>query len=481
MMRPPSDDPELSVLRLRLTIRPDRVLRRSAGGLAAHGVEATYCYGGVRTRLAELSPAELHLPNEASAELDLRRAPSAALPTDFLIGLRNILAQRQEPAAPLWLEFLHPVGTLPLVTWEQLLREVPVPVFRLGYHPVAPACGWRDQQLALCISAVPPQATERVAAFAIELVDALTDSPEQRTLHIFADQAIAQILVDRVQLPAARDIRIYNPNTAPEAAPLTDSESLPRIESRWLQWVGRELGEVGIDGIHFLCPAHRSLQHGQLLFATDPAEEPAREPPSRVGPQELARFLTLLGAWSVGLARPSESASPMGLRLLADQLARSRVGTVLVHDGGPDLSPALRAVFDFLYASAPLPSAPPEGDRPVLYCHPEFARRTHTTAVDFSGPELETAPPAAPSSIPHGQLDRMPAWQLSVKRSLERSTADLMDIRGAAEETPAHQGVTRALEFIARLVDTKDLSDSPTSVRPTLLGDLHASFDREEA
>ena len=75
----------------------------------------------------------------------------------------------------------------------------------------------------------------------------------------------------------------------------------------------------------------------------------------------------------------------------------------------------------------------------------------------------------------------MPAWQLSVKRSLERSTADLLEIRDNTDPTPAHEGVSRALEFIARIVASKGSVEEPEIGRFNVTDDSRAPFDPEEA
>jgi hypothetical protein len=51
-----------------------------------------------------------------------------------------------------------------------------------------------------------------------------------------------------------------------------------------------------------------------------------------VGSAELSAFLTRIGAWSVSFSVAPENFSVLGLRLLTDQVARQRVGPVMLHD-----------------------------------------------------------------------------------------------------------------------------------------------------
>lgn len=498
MAAPLEPDPALAVLALKMTVRPDRSPQRIGRDIGPHRIEVILRHNGEEEKLGDLSPDRLGLPTANAVQWPSRfEASPARLPAGLLAPLRERLSRRDDPKAPLWLEFQHPVGTLPLAPWESLLSEIGTPVARMAYHPNAPACAWRDRELVLCISAPPPQSIEEVGAMAARLIDALTDPPEARTLHLFSDAPVLAVLQERVEALKTRNVRIYDPAAARELfAGLTPS-ALPEIQSPWLQWIGHELRGIGVDGVHFLCPPHRSIQHGMLIFSENPAEpNPEREFVSSVGPQELARFLTLLGAWSVGIAAPLRADPPLALRLLADQVARSRVGTVLLHGGEVQSSATLPALLDFLYSGDRLP--PPQADAhpAVLYCHPDFAIGCRVPVEqEASGGAAGAAPVAAPASSPQappppspslvqpapGPIDRMPAWQLSVKRSLERSTADLLETRGDAEQTPAHEGVSRALEFIARLVESKERGAEMDIGRFNGTGDMRTTFDPEEA
>ena len=492
MAAPLALDPALAVLTLRMTARLDSAPRQIGSDNGSHRVAAILRHDGDEEKLGDLAPERLGLPSANSAQWPSQFEPGAArLPPEFIEQVRERLSRRDDPNAPLWLDFQHPIGTLPLAPWEYLLREIGTPVARLAYHPIAPACAWGDQELVLCISAPPPQSIEEVGAMAALMIDALTDPPEARTLHLFSDAPVLELLQERVEALKTRNVRIYDPAAARELFAGLTPNALPEIQSPWLQWIGHELGGIGIDGVHFLCPPHRSIQHGMLIFSENPAEpDPQREFVSSVGPQELARFLTLLGAWSVGIAPPLRADPPLALRLLADQIARSRVGTALLHGGEAQSSAALPALVEFLYAGNRLPPPRADSHPPVLYCHPAFeeACRIPLEPEDTGATAGKAAPTAAapqppPSIVPPapGPIDRMPAWQLSVKRSLERSTADLLEVRGNADQTPAHEGVSRALEFIARLVESKDPAEELDIGRFNVTGDTRAPFDSEEA
>ena len=61
---------------------------------------------------------------------------------------------------------------------------------------------------------------------------------------------------------------------------------------------------------------------------------------------------------------------------------------------------------------------------------------------------------------PPGTGVALPAWMLATQRSMERSVADLADVRPSPHLDPARAGASRALEFITKAIKRSNAGTS---------------------
>jgi hypothetical protein len=221
-----------------------------------------------------------------------------------------------------------------------------------------------------------------------------------------------------------------------------------------------------IDVVQFLCDGCICLNRGALDLGAAFKPTGRHAGPSVVGPDELVRFLTCLGAWSVILGSPAQNVSLLGLRLLADNLSRLWPGSIVVHDPIRDASafPAnqptsLQQAARFLLAGEPLAENTP-ADAVSVYCSPRgMVRFSEQPAAVQEWMRLCTLARGRTLRVLEGEEDG-PAWVAPVQRCLEQQIAALPDLEVRSErQREVQRGVTEAMRFVAELLAQESASE----------------------
>jgi hypothetical protein len=432
--------------------------------------------GPAPTARLELDPKLLGLPRTLGEAREFRYGePSFVLPVDRMAELRAALASRPDPSAPLWLELSAPVGTLPLVPWERLLSPaLGVQILRLSYFSVPAVANPGPVDVALCASS--PVAKVRIEPGLIRrlLEEALRNIPGGATFHVFTDSLLHDALKSFVEAldDVGREIVLHDPAAAPSAvqpryvgeedgpdAPEDVTEPVAESEPRnpWLRWMKQELGEQGVDAVHFVGHGYLSRQHGMLALAESPTVNRDAQIARFVGPRELSSFLTALGAGVVGFTAVPHNFSVLGLRLLADQMARLRVGTVLLHEpaSDDDLGGLGDACADLFGSPAADRQRPSESRGVAVYCHPSQAGDV-TVLEDVNRLLTRFTVAQVPRLKPDTSQVAVPRWRLATQRALESSVGNLLDARPSKRMEPVREGAERAFEFIRKAVQSED-------------------------
>ena len=175
-------------------------------------------------------------------------------------------------------------------------------------------------------------------------------------------------------------------NSAPASSEISESE---RLRSPWLRWMEAELGDCSIDAVHFICPGFFNSEHGSLALARSPIDNMDEAWSHFVGGRELCTFLDDLGAGAVAFGAPYEDIWALGLRLLADELAWTRPGPVILYEAQGPID-AVAQAYRFLFSENYAP--PPGRGELMLYCHPRRLER-YADVPFFESPTLSTEDP----------------------------------------------------------------------------------------
>jgi hypothetical protein len=337
------------------------------------------------------------------ARLDSRqllgRGPTLQLPAAMLSALTAFFQQETDGDRPLWVHLVKPYGLLRLVAWERLLGDaVHVPVLMLPDFIFPPPLEARDAlDAAICASAPLGYEDWSVYLALRRTIDQIVSAtPRPLRLHIFTDRALASRLRNENALPApqpGREITLHDDALAEKYVHEDPSSRLldhaGALRSPWLLWMREALHGRTIDVMHFICHGYMARDHGALLFAQSPTERTERFLAGPVGATELRTFLTQVGAWSVVLTALPDNYSDPGLRTLADQIAQSRPGPLmLISDDPQQAFPATAAGYRFLYSIEP--ELPPPTHAVLIYCQPYHVRG--------ASPAVVTKSAAAPSA-----------------------------------------------------------------------------------
>jgi hypothetical protein len=364
----------------------------------------------------------------------------------------------------LWLQIDRSAGFLAVVPWERLLAPVmQCPLLRVPNFLVDP--DFLDDRLDLAICASAPAAKEfyPVADFTISLIERVQQAVAQGTdIHVFADRDAFRSLQDR--FPSGSEtschrVTVYDPD---RAAPFGAGDSVisesETLNSPWLHWMKAELGDRGIEAVHFICPGFFNSEHGSLALARSPLDNTDEAWSHFVGGRELCAFLDDLGAGAVAFGAPYADIWALGLRLLADELAWTRPGPIILYEAQGPLDTVGHA-YGFLFGGY---SKPPTGrGELLLYCHPRRLEG-YLESLFFEAAKLTTAEmghewmeatrqvvASKPSSLEKRALAPEPAvprWARANQLMIEQSLLDLSGRHGAT----AH-GSSDALRFLSEL------------------------------
>jgi hypothetical protein len=375
------------------------------------------------------------------------------------------------------------------VPWEQLL--VPLlgtPVLMLPdfiFPPPREALSVLDA--AVCASAPLGVEDHDVRQALTQTVRAIVQgSPRRTRVHLFCDAAMRAVQAALWQAEGV-DIDVGDPlDAAPFVAEdrgsrLVDQAGL--LRSPWLLWMRQALRERAVDVVHFCCHGLLSRGRGAMLFAQSPLERTDRYLSGPVGALELQTFLSQVGAWSTAFSAPRGNHSPAGLRALADEIAQSRPGPLLMHDSewdphGADLAAAMR----FLYAAQPEP--PPTSPALFMYCQPylvadrtpAFAAATAAEAVPDMARNAMQAEAASNAAAPGplddvlAQSESLPAWIAATRNFVDEQQLRLQSMardevlpEGMLRERSAlvNDTLQRVSEAVAMLARERGLDPVP--------------------
>ena len=289
---------------------------------------------------------------------------------------------RRQPGRPLWVHLVKPYGVLRFVPWERSLGALGVPVLMLPDFIFPPLRETESAlEVALCGSA-PLNREDRSVCEAMEAVSGriLDASPRATRLHVFGDSRLTQRLRDEFSKQGRLnvDVFVYDPEgAAPYVNPDSPSKTTDAgdLRSPWLLWMRDALRKQSIDVMHFVCHGYLRRDRGAMLFAQSPVERTDRYLAGPVGQAELGSFLTQIGAWSTAFTSVIDDNSEAGLRDLADGIAQSRPGPLLLHRMLSDAG-ALEIVsaYRFLYSVPPMDA--PKSSALSMYCQPHRIRRS---------------------------------------------------------------------------------------------------------
>lgn len=276
----------------------------------------------------------------------------------------------REPA--LWVHLAKPYGALRYVPWERLLVEaVDTPVLMLPdfiFPPPLESTSTLD--VALCASA-PLNCEHHCVAMGLhDAIGAILHGSDRPVrVHVFADQAMHDALRDGGLPP---EVKLHDPQSAAPyvvddpSSRLLDQAGL--LRSPWLLWMREALKDFSTDAVHFVCHGHLSGHYGAMLFAQSPLGRTDQFLAGPVGCAELSGFLTQVGAWSTAFSAPADNHSPAGLRALADEIAQTLPGPMMLFDPREGDVGDLIAAYRFVHS--PNPQSPPRSRGLFMYCQP---------------------------------------------------------------------------------------------------------------
>ncbi len=331
------------------------------------------------------------VPLELDRTMTRGPGPQVALPAALHDGLRDWFADKTQGKRPLWVHLVKPYGLLRIVPWELLLGQALArPILMLPdfiFPPPREAMHVLD--VALCGSAPLGYEGHSVWKALQQAADRIlggAGNGRRVRLHVFTDRDIGESLAASWKADGRLGSQIVVHDTA-LAAPYVAEDLSSRLvdaagtlRSPWLLWMCKVLAAQAVDVVHFVCHGHLTRERGALLFAQSPLERSERYLAGPVGAAELGTFLTRVGAWSTVFSSIPDNHSAPGLRWLADEIAQSRPGPLMMHNLGVDPgAEALAAGYAFLYGLEPQPA--PASCALFIYCQPYL----EADVVRFSG------------------------------------------------------------------------------------------------
>lgn len=477
MTKTPQGQRKLVVLKIGLAL-PGRARERIAVGCE---IEARV--GGESATLAslELPPEDFGIPSTLDPSRTQHRGYEFRIPASLLTLLQKTIEKVALADRALWLHLATPYGYLGIVPWERLLvPRLGIAILRLPDLIAAPPTSPRTGvDVALCCS-MPAQEVsfDTAGQLARMLARILQAIPAQSlVVHVFADMQLRAHL-RRARLPRRQGARvlIHEPERAvgirePCMQASRDPERLP---NPWFLWMSEALAGQSIDIVHFLCHSHLCGERGALVLGQSPVREADPGTARFVNISEIDIFLTQSGARACVFSSPAQNFSEMGLRMLADTLARLRPLSVLHHDAGLDPDGgALGDAYRFLCATGS--ASPPVSPSLFIYCQPAGAAAiddspeprlqgaTTGTARDYAragirGSTGERAQPAGaalkakvrprtgvPGRAAEQAADPAPSWLAAGERFIEQQRLELQQ---AAIGNAGHgaRATTKAVE-----------------------------------
>jgi hypothetical protein len=385
------------------------------------------------------------------------------LPQQVVQKLANALSGRGDDDT-VWLQIDRSAGFLAVVPWERLLAPViSGPMLRIPNFLVDPAFIVGRLDLVICGSAPEAKEFYPVADFIINLIERIQQAVTQGTdIHVFSDGDAFRYLETR--FPSATTslphrVRVYHPERSAQfgrgSSDISESE---KLQSPWLRWMKAELGARSVDAVHFICPGYFNAKHGCLALARSPLDNIDNPWSHFVGGSELCTFLNELGAGAIAFGSPYEDIWALGLRLLADELAWTRPGAVMLYEA-QDRIEAVTQAYRFLFGESY--GLPPQRGELMLYCHPRRLERyadvpyfvsptmsSGDLAYEWMSAPMEQAASKAPRLQERGPLaaPAEPRWARANRKIIEQLLVENSDQSGVLA-----QGASEAIRFLTKL------------------------------
>jgi kumamolisin len=386
-----------------------------------------------------------------------RERADSRLPERLVNWLRDRLDDMQG-GRHLWLDLRGPRGNLPLVPWERLLGNASSrSVMRLPRFALVPASSPERFEAVYCLCG-----SRDVFAKIRELqttLGSLAPIPvgeKQIIIHIFMDARFRQSYAapDREQRFGETIVaRFYDPTDLPDSPAEEGPEG--GIDNPWLRWIADSLDDRAVDLVHFCCDALVDGDQGGLALAGPKSPQLADALFSPVVRRErLEKFLTRVGARAAGFSAPPDGRSILGMRLLANDLARSRPGIVYVHDMDED--PANFQFERFVQTDLFKPSGRTSAYPAICsFAPPDSTTDRDAGRVNYIGGLLESYTVARDGSLAWiDGGDKLPGWATAAQRYLERCVARRLERSPRSErERSAREGVEYALRETSRAIE----------------------------
>jgi hypothetical protein len=441
---------------------------------------------GERRHMVSISADKLGVPSDFNPPEHRYGEPAFAMPNGLLGELRAEFDRALGPDQPqaVWLHIASPSGFLPLLPWERMLGATfDRPVIRVPHFALFPTLDSVDLDVALCIS--QPRSKEpfdAVSAGKLVVNRLLSALPGKRTIHVFSDaEAFQQLRAAlKAQTSNGGPVRLYDPADAPTTAIPDLSSSAPAgTWDPWLHWIAHQTRDLTLEAVQFVGHTYLAKDQAALAFAESPVRNVDKRWARFIGPNQIASFLDVVGAWAVGFTTPSQNFSPMAARLLIDDIAHLHAGPVLHHDLGRDPTGEAFAATTYSIFNSNWPSLASEV---ALYCHPRIFRSTSSgDTVPYAGQLLADPRIGGPEAV-----ETLPAWVTLTRRYLEQSTARLFpDVEEptSAVQIAAGEGVRQALSFVGQVISSMEIKDDSGS-EPEITrqgSDALANSERPEA
>lgn len=434
-----------------------------SGKEAKIGVEIETWKGKVRNSIVDWSytARECGIPEKMTRELAERYSfsPPPAL-TQQLTSLRASLPVL--PNQPLWLYLARPTGYLAMVPWEQWIQPLlDHPVLRLtDVGPLTPAPRLQPKNVVLCSSA--PLAKSMLAfdarEFLLEYSKLASESGSQPpTVHVFTDAEVYDQLKSDFQ--ANTSIRMHDPTTAARYdVPEPDSqiaESVGSVQNPWLRWISDELRHDNLqaDVVHFINHGYYTGRAGAMAFAESPLHNQDSEWSRFIGAGELSMFLNDVGAATAILTAPPSNYSDVALRMLADDLAWKRFGSVVCHESKLDQNrTAIHSIYEFFFSGSS-EAEPPSTPAAAIYTQPYRAAATKST---MQIPDVESV--IASSSHQQFILEKPspsdvqdPAWLATAETYLDQRGLELQQQQQTLQSPQAQAELHSSSETLLKI------------------------------
>ena len=297
----------------------------------------------------------------------------SALSAQLVPALAELQASGGADYRALWIHLLKPYGVLRFVPWERDLAAVQeLPVLMLPDFIFPPPRESAAQlEIALCVSAPLDAGHSALIDDLVQAIAAIEQGVDRPfRLHVFAAGEISQRLRDSALLPAY--CLLHSPaDAAAYVAPDLSSRRHDRsgsLRSPWLLWMRDALRSYSTDVVHFVVHGHLAGQAGALLMAQSPLQRSDNYLAGPVGGIELASFLTQVGAWSTMFTSAQHNHNPLGLRALADEIAQTLPGPMMLFDPRFGGVQDLAAGYRFIHSPSAAPV--PRTAALYLYCQP---------------------------------------------------------------------------------------------------------------